>query len=141
MPGIRKSSQGLRNIGGLGAEYLEKLREAGIRTLEDLIERMRTPRSRKELGKVTGIERKDLREWAGQAELLTIEGIGPSYAELLRRAGADCAAELAVQEPERLRQKMVRLNDREQLVARIPSAKDINAWIKQALKMTTQIRR
>ena len=83
MPGKRRSSQGLSNIGGLGKEYLEKLREAGIRTLEDLIERMRTPRSRKELGKATGIERKDLREWAGQAELLSIEGIGPAYAEKL----------------------------------------------------------
>jgi hypothetical protein len=35
----------------------------------------------------------------------------------------------------------VKGNEREQAVARVPSAKEINAWIKQALKIVSRMQR
>src|SRR3712207_8429314 len=47
-----------RSIEGVGAVYAEKLEAAGVKKVEELLERCAAPKGRKELAEATGISEK-----------------------------------------------------------------------------------
>lgn len=130
----------LISIEGIGPTYADKLEKSGVKTINDLLEKAGIPQGRKELSKETGISLALILEWAGQADLMTIDGIGPQYADLLKAAGVDTVPELALRDPVALLDKMVRVNDEKKLVNQLPSVQEISKWIKQALKSPRRIR-
>jgi uncharacterized membrane protein len=122
----------LITIKGIGPVYSRTLKEAGVSTTEDLLEKGSSRPERDELAKVTGISEKLILRWVNMADLFRIKGIGEDYANLLEAAGVDTVPELAQRNPQNLHQKMVELNAEKKLVHRLPGQTQVEAWVKQA---------
>lgn len=122
----------LAKIEGIGEKYAAKLQEAGVNTLEGLLEKGKTPHSRKALAEATGISEKLILEWVNLADLFRIKGIGEEYSDLLEEAGVDTVVELAQRNPENLLAKMTEINQQKKLVRRLPMLSQVQDWVEQA---------
>lgn len=122
----------LIDIEGIGEAYLAKLNEAGITTVEGLLEAGASPKGRKDLEAKTGIRHDLVLNWINKADLFRVEGIGEEYSDLLEVAGVDTVAELAQRNPENLYQAIVAKNEEKKLVRRLPSQKQVSDWVESA---------
>lgn len=122
----------LAKIEGIGEKYAAKLQEAGVNTLEGLLEKGKTPQGRKALSETTGISEKLILEWVNLADLFRIKGIGEEYSDLLEEAGVDTVMELAQRNPENLLAKMTEINQQKKLVRRLPMLSQVQDWVEQA---------
>ena len=73
----------LTQIDGIGASYAQKLQQAGVGTLDHLLEKGASPQGRKEIAQKAGVGEKQILRWANMADLFRIKGIGEEYADLL----------------------------------------------------------
>lgn len=126
-------------VEGIGETYAQKLREAGVLTTGALLTRGGTPQGRKTLAEATGISETLILEWVNHVDLYRISGVGEEYSDLLEEAGVDTVVELATRNPDNLYQKMVEVNAAKQLVRRLPTAKQVEAWVDQAKKLPRMI--
>lgn len=122
----------IMDIEGIGEKFAEKLRAAGIRTTEALLQKAATAQGRKELAAQTGIDESKLLEWVNRADLYRIRGIGSEYSDLLEAAGVDTVPELAQRDPKNLYEKLVSVNQAKNLVNKLPGPDQVADWIKQA---------
>lgn len=122
----------LIDIEGIGEAYRAKLNEAGITTVEGLLERGATSKGRQELEEKTGIAHKLIMNWVNRADLFRIPGVGEEYSDLLEATGVDTVAELAQRNPENLYQALTVKNDEKNLVRRLPSQKQVADWVEAA---------
>lgn len=125
----------LSTIEGIGDSYELKLKEAGVSTMEGLLEACSLKKGRVELAEKTGITEKLILKWANHADLARIKGIGAEYAELLEAAGVDTVPELAKRKSENLLAKMVEVNETKKLVRKIPTQNQVEDWVQQASKL------
>jgi predicted flap endonuclease-1-like 5' DNA nuclease len=122
----------LKAIEGIGEVYAQKLREAGIGTIEALLEAGASPKGRQELAEKAGIGHKLILEWINHADLFRIKGIGEEYSDLLEEAGVDTIPELAQRKAENLFAKLGEVNEAKKLVRRLPTLTQVTDWIEQA---------
>jgi predicted flap endonuclease-1-like 5' DNA nuclease len=122
----------LEIIEGIGSFYAEKLRAAGVRSVEALLRAGATPQGRKELGEKTGIGHEYILDWVNRADLMRIRGVGEEYSDLLEKAGVDTVPELAQRSPDHLYQKILAVNEEMDLVRRPPTRDMVARWVKQA---------
>ncbi len=127
------------DIEGVGDAYAVKLNEAGIKTVDDLLERCITPKGRKELAEATDISSKLILKWANHADLFRINGIGPQFAELLEAAGVDTVKELRHRKAENLVAKMEEINTGKHLTRRVPSVAEVQKMIDEAATLPPTI--
>ncbi len=125
----------LSMIEGIGGSYKLKLKEAGVSSVEELLEICASKKGRSDLADNTGISEKVILKWANHADLIRIKGIGGEYAELLEAAGVDTVPELAKRKPDNLVAKMLEMNNTKKLVRKMPSLKQVQGWIDQASKL------
>lgn len=125
----------LKSIEGIGAAFAKKLSKAGIGSTDTLLSKGATKKGRKALQEQTGISQKLILEWVNHADLFRIKGIGGQYADLLEEAGVDTVPELATRKADALTEKMLKVNDKKNLVNRPPSIKEVQKWIAAAKKM------
>lgn len=123
------------DIEGVGEVYAQKLIEAGINTVEDLLKCCAKPAGRKELEEKTGISGKLILKWANHADLMRIDGVGPQFSELLEAAGVDTVKELKHRVPENLQQKLEEVNAVKNLTNRVPAVKEVEKMIAQAKEL------
>lgn len=126
-------------IEGIGGSYEQKLIEAGINSIEKLLEQCSSKKGRIKLAEKSGITEKLILKWANHADLLRIKGVGSEYAELLEAAGVDTVPELAKRKTDNLVAKMAEVNAAKKLVRRIPNVKQAGDWIEQAAKLPRMI--
>lgn len=119
-------------IEGIGEAYAVKLRAAGVRTTEALLERGRSPQGRKELAKMTGFSEKIILEWVNRADMFRIRGIGSQYSDLLEAAGVDTVHELAMRKAETLTETITKVNAEKNKVNKLPSLRRVKNWIQIA---------
>ena len=119
-------------VEGIGPEYKEKLSAAGIHTTEELLKRGATPKARKEIEKVTGIGQKLIFMWVKLADLSRVNGVGEEYSELLEEAGINSVSELALQNTDKLFDKIINIHNSKKIVRRPPKLSEVKDWIKQA---------
>ncbi|HPA54829.1 MAG TPA: DUF4332 domain-containing protein, partial [Bacillota bacterium] len=124
---------------GIGEAYNEKLTDAGINSVEELLEACLTKKSRSELAEKTGISEKLILKWTNHADLFRIKGIGGQYSELLEAAGVDTVPELANRKPDNLLAKMESINQEKKLIKAMPFKKQIVKWIEQAGNLPRKI--
>ncbi len=124
---------------GVGPAYAEKLNQAGIRTVRDLLRACGTPEGRRELAQQTGIDPKLILRWTNMADLFRIRGIGPQYAELLEAAGVDTVPELAQRNPENLYNKLAQVNAEKRMVKQLPTLRLVRTWVEQASKIGRRV--
>ena len=122
----------IKDIEGIGPAYAAKLKDAGISTTEQLLEKGATPKGREELVAGTGVSAKLILEWVNHADLGRINGIGWEYADLLEAAGVDTVPELAQRNADNLHAKLSEINAAKELVRRLPSADQVSAWVEEA---------
>ena len=129
----------ISKIDGLTAFAAIKLKKAGIRTMESLLEAAHSAKCRKELAAKTGFSEQQLLEWANLADYLRIPGMGKAKAELLRASGVSTVRELTHRNPARLAQAMRDANDKRRLVQVMPSEKSVEQLIEKARQLPLKI--
>ena len=124
--------KGLKYIEGIGDVYRQKLLEAGITNVDELLEKGSTAQGRKAIVEATGVSDKLLLSWVNMADLYRIKGVGQEYAELLEAAGANNVPELANGDPANLLEKMAAANAQKKMVRRLPDLSQVEGWVAQA---------
>ena len=122
----------IREIEGIGDVYSGKLEEAGVKTVEALLEKGGSKAGRTELAEATGLSMHQLLEWVNRADLMRIKGVGSEYSDLLEAAGVDSPTELAQRNAENLAAKFEEINEAKKLVRSVPSATVVQGWIDHA---------
>ncbi len=120
------------DIEGIGPKYAATLGKAGLATVAQLLKKGATPAGRKGLEKDTGISGKLLLEWINHADLFRIKGVGEEYADLLEEAGVDTVPELGQRKAENLHAKMTEVNEKKNLVRKLPAVSQVQDWVAQA---------
>jgi predicted flap endonuclease-1-like 5' DNA nuclease len=128
----------LSTIEGIGDTYAKKLEEAGIGSIESLLEIGSEKSGRTNIAEKTGISEKLVLNWVNRADLTGIKGV-PQYADLLESAGIDTAPELAQRNPENLQVKMAEINAAKNLVRRPPTAFEVEDWVAQARELPRKV--
>jgi predicted flap endonuclease-1-like 5' DNA nuclease len=123
----------IEGIEGIGPVYAEKLRAAGIETVERLLEAGRSRAGRHALARVTGIEGSRILGWVDEADLMRVRGVGSEYADLLELAGVDSPAELARRNASDLATTLEEVvAARPGVVRRVPTVGEVAGWVEQA---------
>jgi predicted flap endonuclease-1-like 5' DNA nuclease len=125
----------LANIKGIGKISSQKLKWAGIETVETLLERGATRRDRQIIAGETGISSKRILVWVNHVDLFRIKGVGDDYALLLEAAGVNNVLELSCRDPEELTARIAAINKAKDLVRRQPSLPVVKRWVKEAKKL------
>jgi predicted flap endonuclease-1-like 5' DNA nuclease len=125
----------LIEVEGIGETYAQKLKDAGVSTIEALLKNGATPEGRKALAEKTGISPKLILEWVNHVDLFRIKGVASEYADLLEEAGVDTVPELAQRVPENLFKKLVEINQRTRCVRRTPTMGQVQSWVEQAKQL------
>jgi predicted flap endonuclease-1-like 5' DNA nuclease len=125
----------LLEIEGVGEKYADKLKSAGVRSTEALLQMGSTPKGRKEIAEKSGISDALILEWVNHVDLFRIKGVAEEYSDLLEEAGVDTVPELAQRKPENLLEKMTQVNQQKKLVRRLPVLSQVTDWVEQAKKL------
>ena len=125
----------LSDIEGIREVYSSKLQEAGITTLEALLDACSDRKGRKDISEKTGISDKLILKWANRADLARVKGISTQYADLLEFSGVDTVPELAQRRSDNLHAKMIEVNEEKNLVRKVPSLSQVQDWIDQAKEL------
>ena len=125
----------VEEIEGIGPVLGEKLRAAGINTVDKLLENAASKKQRQSLAEETGISEKQILKFTNMADLFRLNGVGQEYAELLEVAGVDTVPELAQRNAANLTAKMEEVNEAKNLTRKTPSATEVEKWIAQAKEL------
>ncbi|MBY0532665.1 MAG: DUF4332 domain-containing protein [Xanthobacteraceae bacterium] len=139
----------IKEIGGIDAVSLEKLRAVRIRTTAGLLKAAKDAKGRKTLSEKTGIPVAEILNIVNQADLMRIKGLGGDYTCLLRGVGVDTLRALRHRNPRHLAKKMATENAErsrrtaksrnEKAVQLLPSEKAIQKWIERARELPLEI--
>ena len=129
----------IEEIEGIGPVRGEKLRGAGIKDTDGLLETCCTGGGRRQVAEKTGIGESQILKWANMADLFRVKGVGSEYAELLECAGVDTVKELATRNAENLAAKMAEVNEAKKLTRRVPNAAAVQDWVEQAKGLPPKI--
>ena len=125
----------LSMIEGIGEIHEEKLKAAGVSSVEALLAAGATRKGRTGLAEKSNISEKLILKWANHADLARIKGIGGEYAELLEASGVDTVPELAQRKPDHLHARMAEVNEVKKLVYKLPTAAQVADWVAQAKEL------
>ncbi|HHJ53022.1 MAG TPA: DUF4332 domain-containing protein [Caldithrix abyssi] len=130
----------ISDIEGIGPKYAEKLSGANIKSVHALLKAGSSKSGRKAIAKETGIDETLILKWVNMADLYRVKGIGSEYSELLEKAGVDTVKELRNRNPENLHAKLTEVNSQGRaLVRRVPTLKEVTAWIERAKKLEPMV--
>ncbi len=129
----------LSDIEGIGEAYAEKLKTAGVTTLEKLLTMCCNKKGRHEVAEKSGVSEKLILGWVNRADLSRVKGISTQYADLLEFAGVDTIPELAQRNAENLQAKMEEVNEEKKLVRKVPVLSQVESWVEQAKELPRMI--
>jgi predicted flap endonuclease-1-like 5' DNA nuclease len=129
----------ISDLDGLGPDFAIKMKKAGIRTTEKLLEMTKSLKGRQMLARQTEIDQKQLLCVANLIDRMRIKGVGLEYAELLEAAGVKTVRELRYRNPARLADAMAKANMKHKLVRVLPSEHTVERWIDHAKKLPVKI--
>ncbi len=125
----------IEDVEGIGPSIGEKLRSAGVKDTDGLLENARTPKQRKDLAEKSGLTEKQVLKFANMVDLYRISGVGSEYAELLEAAGVDTVPELAQRNAANLAKAMAEVNAEKNLTRRVPNETEVTKWVAQAKEL------
>ena len=129
----------VEEIEGIGPSMGAALRDAGINTVDQLLDTACDKRGRTSLAEKTQISESRLLKWANMADLFRIRGVASQYAELLEGAGVDTVKELRNRNADNLAATMKEVNEQKNLVRKTPSATVVASWVNQARVLPPKI--
>lgn len=119
-------------IEGIGETFKGKLAEAGISTVEGLLEKGSTKAGRKAIAESSGIAEGKILDWVNMADLFRIDGIGSQFAELLKAAGVDTVKELRTRNAENLHAALTKTQEEKGLTKVVPPLSKVEDFVAQA---------
>ena len=119
----------ISDIEGIGPKLCIKLEKAGIGTVDDLLRTCSTSRGRREIAEKTGISEDKLFKWVNMIDLFRIEGLGLEFSELLEASGVEAIDELKNMDPEKLHDKMLKVNSTKKFVLQVPSLQEVQQFV------------
>ena len=122
----------LKEIESIGEVYSKHLEDAGVGSIDALLEVGGDKAKRKELAEKAKVSEKMLLNWVNRADLSRIKGVSTQYADLLECAGVDTVPELAQRNGVNLLVKMTEVNKEKTLVKKLPTESQVGEWIAQA---------
>jgi predicted flap endonuclease-1-like 5' DNA nuclease len=129
----------IEEIEGVGPAYAVKLAEAGVATVELLLEQGGAAKDRAALAEKTGISEKLILRWVNHADLIRLKGVGPQFAELLEAAGVDTVKELRNRNAANLAAKLIEINEAKNIAGTTPTAKQVEGWIEEAKTLEPKV--
>jgi predicted flap endonuclease-1-like 5' DNA nuclease len=129
----------ISDIEGIGLGVESKLRQAGIRSINQLLEKCASKESRQKIAEKTGIEEPTLLKWVNTADLYRVKGLGSEYSQLLERIGVSTIIDLKNVTPSYLLEKITEVNSHNRLVRRIPHLKKIEEIVEHARMLDQKI--
>jgi len=123
----------------IGPALRLKLKTAGIRTAEKLLEQAKSAKGRQMLAEKTETDVHVLLHAANLIDRMRVKGVGPDYAELLEAAGVVTVAQLKYRSPAKLAKAMAEANGKRKLVRVLPSVPTVGRWIEHAKKLPLKI--
>ena len=114
----------VETIIGVSDEAKAALNDAGIVWLDEYLDVAASADGRKALSTQTGIDAKQLLEWANRADLMRVPGVTAGLADLLENAGVDTVKELATRNAVNLHAKLAEVGG-----ADAPAASEVADWI------------
>lgn len=132
-------SKSIESIEGIGSKTGAALREAGVATVEKLLNAGCTKAGRRNLAAATGLNEKQLLQCVNMADLFRIKGVASQFAELLKAAGVDTVKELRNRNVENLASKMAEVNAAKKLARVAPSSKVVAKWVAQAKELPPKV--
>jgi predicted flap endonuclease-1-like 5' DNA nuclease len=127
-----QSSYDVEEVEGIGKSYGKKLRDMGISTTEQLLNKCCNLDGRITVAEQIGIEDFVVHKWASMSDLMRISGIEGQYSELMVYAGIDSVQVLAQQNADSLYSKLSSANDQQNRVKSVPEASSLELMINQA---------
>jgi predicted flap endonuclease-1-like 5' DNA nuclease len=128
--------QDVETIEGIGPAYGNKLRNSGIKVVDDLLRAGSTRNKRRILANKIDVAPVTLLKWVYRADFFRIRGIGTQYSSLLEEAGVNTVADLSRRNAKNLHASLKSINMKKNLVRRIPPYRTIQSWIKCAGDLT-----
>lgn len=119
-------------IEGIGEVYKGKLADAGIKSVEGLLEAGASKSGRKKLAEASGIDESKILTWVNMADLFRVNGIASQFAELLKAAGVDTVKELRNRNPENLHAALTKTQEEKGLTKAVPALSKVEDFIAQA---------
>ncbi len=120
----------ISQLNGVTEAHVTALRDAGIRTLSDLLAADATDGGRREVATVAGAAPEDVARWTGVGRLVQVDGIGPATADLLVRAGLTSVEDLAYSRPRDLAARLGEVSS-----GAGPQPRRVAQWIAAAHEM------
>ena len=114
--------------------YREKLTEMELHTVDELFQRIKKPEGHKELVEKLGISDDQISDWVRWSQLIRLKGLGIENFLLLEKLGIDDVKTLAVQEPSKLYEELVRLNKHHRITSQPLDVAKVKVWIRAAKK-------
>ncbi len=127
------------SIEGIGGSYAETLKEAGIASVEALLDAGGEKSARVALAAKTGISEKLLLKWVNMADLFRVRGIASQYAELLECAGVDTVVELAQRNANSLHAALQKSNEDKKVVRQVPALSIVESWVTEAKQLPRKV--
>lgn len=129
----------LYKIEGINPSYSERLHDAGIDTMDDLLNICGHKQERDELAGKIGIDTDTLFNWTYMADLLRIRGIGRQTSQMLKALGVETVQELRDQDAIDLSHRLQKINARRKYSKINPSPHVVHRWIEQAKRLEIKI--
>lgn len=122
-------------IEGIGEVYKGKLAEAGVKSVEGLLEAGATKAGRKKLAEASGVDESKILTWVNMADLFRINGVGSQFAELLKATGVDTVKELRNRNAANLHAALTKTQEEKGLTKVVPALSKVEDFVAQAKEL------
>jgi predicted flap endonuclease-1-like 5' DNA nuclease len=129
----------LTKIRGLESENIKKLTKIGVKTPAQLLKQGLTPKARRVLADILGVQPSVVLRWVICASFFQIEGITPEYVELLDAAGITSPQALSIYSARELEVTLERIIEERGIGVEPPSYEKISKWISHSQKLRSEI--
>lgn len=130
----------IKEIIGIDDRAVERLRDAGVNTLEQLLERGSTSAARMRLADETQLDDGLIKQWVHQADLMRVNGIGPEFAHLLCKVGVFTTPKLAYRSTDSLYAELVEGNHSDHVMHKLPGIHELHGFITAAKHLPKLVR-
>lgn len=130
----------VREIINIDSQSIGRLNDAGVHTLEQLLEVGATSSGRMHLADETRLDDETIKAWVHEADLMRVKGVGPELAHLLRAAGVSTTPKLAYRTTDALHADLIECNRDAKTMRTIPGISELHQFIVSAKSLPKLIR-
>jgi predicted flap endonuclease-1-like 5' DNA nuclease len=129
----------ISDLRDISATSAAKLRDLGVTTTDQLLERAGAAGARTQLADQLDESASRLLIWVNEADLMRVPGIAEGFSQLLEASGVDTVKELATRNAETLTAKIAEVNSQLNLSGRMPTQEQVAGWIEAAKGLVPKV--